>query len=184
MSIFLPLRRFNDPQGIAKEKMKARDKPQTEKDDDEVVAVCNGIEHRIPINGHQLIYNTSMWGLDSYGKKGSGEGQFLFPKGIACDVHGNVYVVDAGNNRIVHLYNPKKKVTWVKAFNGKGSGDPAEAGLIKPSQVGLDEMGKIYVTDTGNRRIVVFDSTGKIIKKINFSKILNKQLLQIHQRKY
>ena len=69
-----------------------------------------------------------MWGLDSYGKKGSGEGQFLFPKGIACDVYGNVYVVDAGNNRIVHLFNPKRKVTWVKAFNGKGSGDPAEAG--------------------------------------------------------
>ena len=157
LSIFLPLRRFNDPQGIAAVKMKARDKPITEKDDDEVVV------YGVNSGGHQLIYNTSMWGLDSYGKKGSGEGQFLFPKGIACDVYGNVYVVDAGNNRVVHLFNPKRKVAWVKAFNGKGKGDP---GLNKPSQVGLDEMGRIYVTDTGNRRIVVFDSTGKILRKI------------------
>lgn len=158
LSIFLPFRRFNDPQGLATAKMVARDKPETEKDDDEVVV------YGVNSGGHQLIYNTSMWGLDSYGKKGSGEGQFLFPKGIACDPYGNVYVVDAGNNRIVRFFNPKRKIKWIKTFNGKGSGD---SGLKEPSQVGLDEKGRIYVTDTGNRRIVVFDSTGTILKTIS-----------------
>ena len=158
MNIFLPFRYFKDPQGLATAKMAARDNPETEKDDDEVVV------YGVNSGCHQLIYNTSMWGLDSYGKKGGKEGEFLFPKGVACDPQGNVYVVDAGNNRIVRLFNPKRKVAWIKTFNGKGS---ADSGLKEPSQVGLDEKGRIYVTDTGNRRIVVFDSTGTILQTIS-----------------
>ena len=34
---------------------------------------------------------------------GSGPGQFSKPRGITADVHGNVYVVDAGNARIQKL---------------------------------------------------------------------------------
>jgi len=32
--------------------------------------------------------------------RGSGDGQFKYPKGIAVDSEGNVYVADSGNNRI------------------------------------------------------------------------------------
>lgn len=158
LSIFLPFTRFKDPQGLATAKMISRDDPATENDDDEVVV------YGVNSGRHQLIYNTSMWGLTAYGKRGSGKDQFKFPKGIACDPHGNVYVADAGNNRIVHLFNAKRKVHWVKAFNGKGSGNE---GLKTPSQIGLDAKGYIYVTDTGSRRIVVFDSTGKILRIIS-----------------
>ena len=35
-----------------------------------------------------------------FGSKGSGNGQFKFPKGIAVDSSGNVYVADDGNCRI------------------------------------------------------------------------------------
>ncbi len=155
--MFLPFTRFDDPQGLATAKMVARDDPSTENDDDEVVV------YGVNSGRHQLIYNTSMWGLATYGKKGSGKDHFKFPKGIACDPHGNVYVVDSGNNRIVHLFNPKKRVRWVKAFNAKSSGNK---GLKNPSQVGLDKKGNIYVTDTGNRRIVVFDSKGVVVRNI------------------
>ncbi len=155
--LFLPFAKFSDPQGLATAKMESRDDPSTEHDDDEVVV------YGVNSGRHQLIYNTSMWGLASYGKKGSGRGEFLSPKGIACDPKGNVYVVDAGNNRIVHLFNPKKKVAWVKAFTGKDTGD---SGLRSPMQVALDADGRIYVTDTGNRRMVIFDKSGKVVGKI------------------
>ncbi len=155
--LFLPFARFVDPQGLATAKMDARDDPSTENDDDEVVV------YGVNSGRHQLIYNTSMWGLATYGKKGSGKNQFRFPKGITCDPKGNVYVVDAGNNRIVHLFNPQKKVSWVKSFSGE---DGSRAGLKEPMQVALDAAGMIYVTDTGNRRIVVFDSSGNVIRKI------------------
>lgn len=158
--LFQPFTRFTDPQGIATAKMIARDDTSTEHDDDEVVV------YGVNSGNHQLIYNTSMWGLNTFGKKGSGKRHFNFPKGVACDIHGNVYVVDAGNSRIVHLFNPKRKVKWVKAFNGKNSGSP---GLKSPSQIGLDEDGYIYVTDSGNRRIVVFDSLGNVLRTIKGS---------------
>ena len=35
-----------------------------------------------------------------WGSRGSGEGEFLCPEGIAVDSSGNVYVVDYSNHRI------------------------------------------------------------------------------------
>ncbi len=154
LSLFLPFTRFKDPQGLATAKMITRDDPHKEGDDDEVVV------YGVNSGKHQLIYNTSMMGLDAYGKQGSGLGEFQFPKGVACDEKGNVFVVDAGNHRVVHLFNPQKKVQWVKAFNGDSNGARR---LLAPSQVSLDARGRIYVTDTGNRRIVVFDTSGSVL---------------------
>lgn len=153
LTLFLPFARFNNPQGVATAKMISRDDKKSEDDDDEVVV------YGVNSGKHQLIYNTSMMGLDAYGKYGSGKGQFRSPTGVACDEYGNVYVVDAGNNRVVHLFNPQKKVQWVKTFTG---GKKGKGGLKSPSQVGLDAQGRVYVTDSGSRRIVVFDSTGAV----------------------
>lgn len=158
LSMFLPFRRFKDPQGLATAKMISRDDPDTENDDDEVVV------YGVNAGKHGLIYNTSMAALAVFGKFGSGKNEFKFPKGVACDPYGNVYVVDAGNNRVVHLFNPKKYVHWVKAFDGRENGNAQ--GLHSPSQVSLDSKGNIYVTDTGNRRIVMFDSTGRLANRI------------------
>ena len=38
--------------------------------------------------------------VKSWGQTGSAQGQFNGIRGIACDAAGNVYVADAGNNRI------------------------------------------------------------------------------------
>jgi DNA-binding beta-propeller fold protein YncE len=154
---FGPFVAFSDPQGVATAKMKSRDDPKTDKDDDEVVV------YGVNSGRNQLIYNTSMWSLGLYGGKGSGKDQFMSPKGIAIDPDGNVYVADCGNNRIVHLFNPKSKVHWVNAFTGKTQSDH---GLSSPSQVGLDKKGMVYVTDTGNRRVVVFMPDGTVSRII------------------
>jgi DNA-binding beta-propeller fold protein YncE len=38
--------------------------------------------------------------MTKWGSKGSDEGQFIDPLGIALDTSGNVYVVDAGDSRV------------------------------------------------------------------------------------
>jgi len=148
---FGPITQFDDPQGIATAKMKSRDDPATASDDDEVVV------YGVNAGKNQLIYNTSMWTLGLYGSKGSGEGRFNSPAGIAIDADGNVYVADCGNNRIVHLFNPKKEVHWVGSFTGRTASDP---GLLGPCRVALDNRGRVFVSDSGNRRIVVFTAAG------------------------
>ncbi|HON11843.1 MAG TPA: NHL repeat-containing protein [Chitinispirillaceae bacterium] len=153
---FGPRTRFDDPQGLATTRLETWDDPSTEKDDDEVVV------YGVNSGQHEIIYNTSMWGLDLYGKKGSGEGQFLFPKGIAADSKGNVIVADSGNNRVVHLFNPRSKLRWKAAYYARES----SGGFKGPSRVALDEKGDIYVADRGNSRIVILSKDGDVKQAI------------------
>jgi len=154
---FGPTTAFDNPQGLATAMLVSRDDTAKSGDDDEVVV------YGVNAGRHEVIYNTSMWGLARFGSKGSGRGQFFHPRGIAADIHGNVVVADSGNNRIARLYNPKQKVAWVGAYTGKGSGD---AGLSGPVQVALDEDRQIYVSDRGNRRIAVMDTAGRMLRSL------------------
>lgn len=148
---------FDDPQGLTTVRLDAWEDTSSINDDDEVVV------YGVNSGRHQIIYNTSMWTLGLYGEKGNGNEQFLFPKGIAADAKGNVYVADSGNNRIVHLFNPKKQLKWVKSFSGNQLPD---GGLKGPSRISLDNTGNVYVTDPGNTRIVVFSADGNVIRRI------------------
>ncbi len=153
---FGPRTFFDDPQGLATARLEVWEDTTTEKDDDEVVV------YGVNSGKHQIIYNTSMWTLGLYGRKGSGEDRFFHPKGIAANGKGDVFVADSGNNRIVQLFNPKSKLEWVCAFNGKHGDDP---GLSGPNRIAIDEERRVYVTDPGNRRIVVFAPDGKVLHR-------------------
>jgi len=45
-------------------------------------------------------FNSSGIYQSQFGSFGTGDGQFYWPKGIALDSNGNIYVVDTENNRI------------------------------------------------------------------------------------
>lgn len=154
---FGPLTRFSNPQGMATAKMKSRDDPSTENDDDEVVV------YGVNAGRHEIIYNTSMWGLARYGERGSGKDRFLHPRGIATEENGNVFVADSGNDRIVHLHNPRRTVEWVRAYTGGGGSGPPLKG---PAQVGVGVNGLLFVSDPGNRRIAVVDTHDIIVRSI------------------
>ena len=47
--------------------------------------------------------------LAQWGTDGGGEGEFYRPNGIAVDLQGNVYVADAGNNRIQKFGVPEQE---------------------------------------------------------------------------
>jgi hypothetical protein len=144
---------FDDPQGLATTRLKSWDKPETEKDDDEVIV------YGVNAGRNEILFNVSMYALDIYGKKGSDTGCFLFPRGVAANEDGDVYVADSGNNRLVRLFNPKAKIIW----KGTLTGDKNRGIVLNgPSRVGLDEAKNVYTTDPGNRRIVVFDNSGKV----------------------
>ncbi|MDP9080630.1 MAG: NHL repeat-containing protein [Bacteroidota bacterium] len=76
---------------------------------------------------------------------------FNQPTGIAVDASGNVYVGDAGNNRI-RLITPAGVVTTLAGSDSTGytDGPGATAAFFHPEGVALDASGSVYVADAGN----------------------------------
>jgi DNA-binding beta-propeller fold protein YncE len=92
----------------------------------------------------------------AWGTKGSREGQFNSPTGIA-GTYGVFYVVDSGNSRIQEM-SDDGAVRRVFGRPGDGDGE-----LNEPMGVALDRDDNVYVADTGNDRVVVFDRSGDFI---------------------
>lgn len=85
----------------------------------------------------------------------AGNGPLSHPADVVVDAHGNVWVVDKGNNRIEEF---NEKGEFVRAAGSAGSG----AGqLNSPSAIAIDTWGNLDVADTGNNRVVRFTEEGK-----------------------
>ncbi len=79
------------------------------------------------------------------------------PSGVAVDASGNLFIADAGNNRIRRVDAATQIISTV-AGNGtagfSGDGGPAtSAGLAGPSGVTVDASGNLFIADTNNHRI-------------------------------
>jgi RHS repeat-associated protein len=89
--------------------------------------------------------------IASYGSKGSGNGQFNGPSGVAIDpATGNVYVVDSGNNR----------VEWFSSV-GKYEGQFGKAGIgnneyKNPTGIAIAD-GDVFTVDAGNNRVQIVE---------------------------
>ena len=90
---------------------------------------------------------------------------FSFPRSVAVDSTGNVYVVDTRSHRIRRV----DADGVVSAFAGtgedgdEGDGGPAsEAGLCLPAGAVADAAGNLYIADTWNHRIRKVDTKGVI----------------------
>ena len=85
------------------------------------------------------------------------------PQGIYVDRASNLYVVDSGSNRVLIFSNtPTAPVVGAAAtfvigqgnFNG-GAGGTA---LKSPVGIAVNSGGQIYISDTGNNRVLIFPS--------------------------
>ena len=89
--------------------------------------------------------------------------RFNFPKGVAVDAAGNVYVADTGNNRVRKIA-PGGTVTTL-AGDGTAAfvdGTGTAARFNAPSGVAVDVAGSVYVADTYNHRVRKVSPSGVV----------------------
>ena len=140
---------YDDPQGIACEKLRVEDDTTTSQDDHilSVFAVNSGTG--------QILYNTGMRKLSVYGREGSGDGEFRHPHGVAVNRAGDVYIADTDNGRIVRLLYLKDGLQFVRSSGG----------IARPYGVALDSRGQVYVTDSSASQVLVLDTMGKVVQR-------------------
>ena len=121
---------------------------------------------KVDASGHAVL---------SWGQQGSGPNNFLYPSRIAVASDGTVFVADTWDNNIVmdHVDDATKTVTELGQFGSFGTG-PGQfkqphglAFYYGAPGVADDEL---FVVDTNNKRIEVFDVNGNFLYQFGSAK--------------
>ena len=88
------------------------------------------------------------------------EAQFYYPKGVASDLAGNVFVAD-NENRLIRKISPQGEVT---TFAGSGQygyadGQGTAAQFAFPQRIAIDASGNLFVTDAHRIRKITASGT-------------------------
>ncbi len=85
------------------------------------------------------------------------------PIGVALDYSGNIFIVDAGNNRVLKF---DSKLNPLKQIGGFGA---SEGNFNFPTYISFDNGLNLMVSDEKNRRIARFNSQLQYVDEILFS---------------
>ena len=122
----------------------------------------NVVRKVIPASANEIVTvaGTGVYGFGGDGGIGVNPGppgvELAHPCGLALDKNGNLYIADAGNNRI-RMVNPTGFIStvagsYVQGFAGDG-GLATFADLDIPESIAVDAQNNIYIADTYNNRI-------------------------------
>ena len=97
----------------------------------------------------------------SFGKQGSGDGDFLFPNQVAVDATGRMFVSD-GNNGRVQMFDPSGKFL---GLIGRGA---TKGDLALPRGLAVDDSDHLlFVVDTSRHAVQYYDISGTLPAFVN-----------------
>ena len=93
--------------------------------------------------------------------------ELYYPRGVAVDSQGNVYIADTSNQRVREVNATTGAITTVAGTGTAGySGDFGQATaamLAYPESVAVDASGNLYIADYNNLRIRTVNQATKVI---------------------
>lgn len=106
------------------------------------------------INSAIYVYDRDLNYQFRFGEKGGVTGKLSIPKGVGIDEERDVaYVVDYMRHS-VSVYNLSEGGKWLFEFGGMGW---PEGWFQFPSAIDVDSKGRVFVADTFNSRVQVFE---------------------------
>ena len=106
----------------------------------------------------------------SFGEKGSGDGMFQHPLGVAVTDKDEIVVADCGNHR-VQVFDSNG--TFLRSFGHKG-GNAGE--FNRPFAIATDKDRNIFVADRFNNRVQIFSREGRHLGSFGGKGSLDSQL--------
>ncbi|HXI11824.1 MAG TPA: NHL repeat-containing protein [Thermoanaerobaculia bacterium] len=93
-----------------------------------------------------------------------GAARFTFPRGIAADSSGNLYVADTSNHTVRKITSNATVTTLAGTNRSSGSSDGfgSQARFNFPFDVAVDAAGFVYVADTNNHTIRKITPEGRV----------------------
>jgi DNA-binding beta-propeller fold protein YncE len=126
------------------------------------IFVADYNNNRIERYDKDLNYISSLYS----GEDWDDQFQFGYPKSIASSIHGELFIIDGENIRLLKLNSfGDPEMSFGDFAEGKGR-------LLQPVQVVISPDDKIYVSDSQANKIIVFDYFGNYLTEIgsNFLK--------------
>jgi uncharacterized protein (TIGR03663 family) len=133
---------------------------------DGLLYVADSGAHQIKVFRTDGQFVRSWGGLCDLGGATTGcTGQFKEPWGVAVAPDGTVFVADTWNHRIQRFTADGTFLNTWGRFGQIGAGQMAgDLGVFYgPRDIAVNAEGLVYVTDTGNKLIQVFESDGRYV---------------------
>lgn len=96
-----------------------------------------------------------------WGSSGVNDSEFQYPADMACDSNGSVYVVERDNHRVQKFDRNGTFITKWGRNGGDGSSGSGDGEFSSPVGILIDSSDTIFILDTGNNRIQLFDTAGQ-----------------------
>lgn len=113
------------------------------------IVVCDTHYHRV------VYFDAEGRLLKSFGRRGTGPGEFGYPVGITRDARENLYVCEYGGHDRVQKFT--REGAYLLEFGSFGTG-PGQ--FQRPGGLAW-RAGKVYVADAVNNRVLIFTDEGR-----------------------
>jgi len=122
-------------------------------DSDRLFACDSGLHHVLVFNAQHKIEGTISKGLYD-------------PGGVAVDNENRLLYVTDAEQDLVQVYDADYPYTLIRTLGvpGKKHSSTVPGEFSKPTNVTVDKDGNVYVADTWNNRIEIFDADGQFIR--------------------